>query len=36
MTVGVVTFTGLLTVAAMTLADLAVAVLDPRVRRPSQ
>ena len=35
-TVGVVTFTGLLTVAAMTLADLAVAVLDPRVRRPSQ
>jgi peptide/nickel transport system permease protein len=35
-TVGVVTFTGLLTVAAMTLADLAVAALDPRVRRPTQ
>jgi len=35
-TVGVVTFTGLLTVGAMTLADLAVAVLDPRVRRPGQ
>jgi peptide/nickel transport system permease protein len=33
-TVGVVTFTGLLTVAAMTIADLLVAVLDPRVRRP--
>jgi peptide/nickel transport system permease protein len=33
-TVGVVTFTGLLTVGAMTLADLAVAALDPRVRRP--
>jgi peptide/nickel transport system permease protein len=32
-TIGVVTFTGLLTVGAMTLADLAVAVLDPRVRR---
>jgi len=35
-TVGVVTFTGLLTVAAMTLADVAVAFLDPRVRRPVQ
>jgi peptide/nickel transport system permease protein len=35
-TVGVVTFTGLLTVGAMTLADLAVAALDPRVRRPTQ
>ena len=35
-TVGVVTFTGLLTVAAMTLSDLAVAALDPRVRRPLQ
>jgi peptide/nickel transport system permease protein len=35
-TVGVVTFTGLLTVAAMTLSDLAVAFLDPRVRRPMQ
>jgi peptide/nickel transport system permease protein len=35
-TVGVVTFTGLLTVAAMTLSDLAVAALDPRVRRPTQ
>jgi peptide/nickel transport system permease protein len=35
-TVGVVTFTGLLTVAAMTLSDLAVAGLDPRVRRPTQ
>ncbi|MGI8571459.1 MAG: ABC transporter permease [Solirubrobacteraceae bacterium] len=35
-TVGVVTFTGLLTVAAMTLSDLAVAALDPRVRRPVQ
>jgi peptide/nickel transport system permease protein len=33
-TVGVVTFTGLLTVGAMTLSDLAVAALDPRVRRP--
>jgi peptide/nickel transport system permease protein len=36
MTVGVVTFAGLLTVAAMTLADLTVAALDPRVRRPMQ
>jgi peptide/nickel transport system permease protein len=35
-TVGVVTFTGLLTVGAMTLADLSVAMLDPRVRRPGQ
>jgi peptide/nickel transport system permease protein len=35
-TVGVVTFTGLLTVAAMTLSDLAVAALDPRVRRPNR
>jgi peptide/nickel transport system permease protein len=35
-TVGVVTFTGLLTVGAMTVADLLVAVLDPRVRRPVQ
>ena len=34
-TVGVVTFTGLLTVGAMTLSDLVVAVLDPRVRRPT-
>ena len=34
-TVGVVTFTGLLTVGAMTLADLAVAVLDPRVEDPA-
>jgi peptide/nickel transport system permease protein len=33
-TVGVVTFTGLLTVGAMTVADLAVAALDPRIRRP--
>jgi peptide/nickel transport system permease protein len=33
-TVGVVTFTGLLTVGAMTLSDLAVSALDPRVRRP--
>jgi peptide/nickel transport system permease protein len=33
-TVGVVTFTGLLTVGAMTLSDFAVALLDPRVRRP--
>jgi peptide/nickel transport system permease protein len=35
-TVGVLTFTGLLTVAAMTVADLAGAALDPRVRRPSR
>jgi peptide/nickel transport system permease protein len=35
-TVGVVTFTGLMTVAAMTLADVVVAVLDPRVRRPAR
>ena len=33
-TVGVLTFTGRLTVTARTLADLAVAALDPRVRRP--
>jgi peptide/nickel transport system permease protein len=33
-TVGVVTFTGLLTVLAMTIADLLVSALDPRIRRP--
>jgi peptide/nickel transport system permease protein len=31
-TVGVVTFTGLLTVVALTVSDLVVAMLDPRVR----
>jgi peptide/nickel transport system permease protein len=35
-TVGVVTFTGLMTVAAMTLSDIFVALLDPRVRRPQR
>jgi peptide/nickel transport system permease protein len=35
-TVGVVTLTGLLTVVAMTVADLVVAALDPRVRRPTR
>lgn len=35
-TVGVVTLTGLLTVVAMTIADLVVAALDPRVRRPTR
>lgn len=35
-TIGVVTFTGLLTVGAMTLSDLAVAALDPRIRRVGQ
>jgi peptide/nickel transport system permease protein len=34
-TVGVVTFTGLLTVGAMTVSDILVALLDPRVRRPA-
>lgn len=35
-TVGVVTFTGLLTVVALTLSDLVVAMLDPRVRTGAQ
>jgi ABC-type dipeptide/oligopeptide/nickel transport system permease component len=30
-----VTFTGLLTVGAMTVSDILVALLDPRVRRPA-